>query len=109
VHKRGDCFTYFHSDGRKDRHFVAFPPVKDLIKDKLVATVRFYNKYSMTPIVLLDEAFDETIQTKKTKITKFYWKTGMETKPKFHKSGCISYSSLNGHCKIKMNQNRFLF
>jgi len=33
----------------------------------------------------------------------------METKPKFHKSGCISYSSLNGHCKIKMNQNRFLF
>ena len=59
--------------------------------------------------MLLEDIFEENIQTKQSKINRFYWKFGEETKPKFHKSGTISYTSLNGHWKIKINPNKFIF
>lgn len=109
IHAKGDCFTYFYEDGTKARHFIAFPPIKDNIKNKLVATVRFYNKYCATPIVLLEDVFEGEIENKSSKINKFYWKVGKENRPKFSKSGSVTYSALNGHCKIKTNPNKFLF
>ncbi|CAI2364677.1 unnamed protein product [Moneuplotes crassus] len=109
LHPKGDCFTYFYENGEKARHFIAFPPVKDRIKDKLVSSVDFYNKYCSNPIVLLEEAFEGKISQKSSEIKKFYWKYDSNTQPVKHKSGTYSYSSINGYCKLKLNPNKFIF
>lgn len=110
IHTKGDWFTYFPEDGTKEgnikaRHFIAFPPVKDNIKNKVIATVAYYNKYCERPIVLLEEVFDD-VKTKEVEIKKFYWKNGTKVS---HKSGTVSYNSLNNQCKIKLNSNKFIF
>lgn len=110
IHTKGDWFTYFPEDGTKEadikaRHFIAFPPIKDNIKNKVIATVAYYNKYWERPIVLLEEVFDD-VKTKEVEIKKFYWKNDTKTS---HKSGTISLNSLNNQCKIKLNSNKFIF
>lgn len=108
IHQKGDCFTYFYPEGTKARHFIAFSPTKDMIKEKLIAVLTKIKNYS-DPILAGTDVFEGSIETKSSKINKFYWKFGPETKPNFHKSGAISYSSLHSNCKLKMHPNRFIF
>ena len=45
---------------------------------------------------------------KPAKFGKFYWKFDKQNKPKFSKTGSVTYSEINKNCKIKLNPNKFI-